>query len=68
MPRSSEGMVGRAGADFDVGDYRLPTEAHGPVGSTDIEVFNTPGFFSKLRERVTEKMDRQATEAGYPTA
>lgn len=53
---------------FEIEDYRLPAEAHGPVGSTDIEVFNTPEFFSELRDRVTQKMDRQAAEAGFPTA
>ncbi len=53
---------------FTIEDYRLPAEAHGPVGDTDIEVFNTPEFFAELRRRITEKMDRQATEAGYPTA
>lgn len=53
---------------FEIDDYRLPAEAHGPVGSTDIEVFNTPEFFAELRDRVTEKMDRQAVEAGFPTA
>ena len=52
---------------FDVEDYRLPAEAHGPVGSTGIEVFNTPEFFTELRERVTEKLDRDAAEAGFPT-
>ncbi len=53
---------------FGVDDYRLPAEAHGPMGSTDIDVFNTPEFFAELRERVTEKMDRQAIDAGFPTA
>ena len=53
---------------FTIDDYRLPTEAHGPVGNTDIEVFNTPEFFFELRRQVTEKMDRQAMEAGFPTA
>jgi len=46
-------MIGRAGDHAD---------------TADIEAFNTPGFFSELRERSTEKMDRQATEAGHPTA
>ncbi len=52
---------------FTVEDYRLPADAHGPVGSSNIEVFNTPGFFEELRRRVTEKMDRQAMEAGFST-
>jgi hypothetical protein len=26
------------------------------------------GFFAELRRRVTEKLDRQAGEAGFPTA
>ena len=53
---------------FDVDDYRLPAEAHGPMGDTDDEVFNTPEFFNELRARVTEKLDRKAIEAGFPTA
>ncbi|MEA3503534.1 MAG: aldehyde ferredoxin oxidoreductase C-terminal domain-containing protein [Actinomycetota bacterium] len=53
---------------FGVDDYRLPAEAHGPMGSTRFDVFNTPEFFSELRERVMEKMDQQATAAGFPTA
>jgi aldehyde:ferredoxin oxidoreductase len=53
---------------FGADDYRLPAEAHGPIGSSNIEVFNTPEFFSELRERVTEKLDRKAAEAGFPTA
>ena len=53
---------------FDVDDYRLPAEAHGPVGKADIEVFNTPEFFSELRDRVTEKLESEAAEAGFPTA
>ncbi|MEA3511329.1 MAG: aldehyde ferredoxin oxidoreductase C-terminal domain-containing protein, partial [Actinomycetota bacterium] len=53
---------------FDVADYRLPAEAHGPVGSAEIEVFNTPEFFGQLRSRVTEKLDREAAEAGFASA
>lgn len=53
---------------FDVADYRLPAEAHGPVGNAEIEVFNTPEFFNHVRVRVTEKLDREAAEAGFPTA
>ena len=53
---------------FDVDDYRLPAEAHGPVGKADIEVFNTPEFFSELRDRVTEKLESEAAEVGFPTA
>ena len=50
---------------FGVDDYRIPAEAHGPMGSADIEVFNTPEFFAELRTRVMEKMDRQAIAAGF---
>jgi aldehyde:ferredoxin oxidoreductase len=53
---------------FRVDDYRLPAEAHEPMGSSGDEVFNTPEFFTELRERVTEKMDRRAIDAGFPTA
>jgi len=53
---------------FDVDDYRLPAEAHGPMGSTGDDVFNTPEFFDEVRARVMQKMDRKATEAGFPTA
>ena len=53
---------------FAVDDYRLPAEAHGPVGDTDIEVFNTPEFFAELRERITRKLDGLAIEAGFPIA
>jgi aldehyde:ferredoxin oxidoreductase len=53
---------------FDEDDYRLPSDAHGPMGESGLEVFNTPEFFSELRERVIEKLDRQAAEAGFPTA
>jgi aldehyde:ferredoxin oxidoreductase len=53
---------------FGADDYRLPSEAHGPMGTSNIEVFNTPEFFSELRERVTEKLDREAAEAGFSTA
>jgi aldehyde:ferredoxin oxidoreductase len=53
---------------FDVDDYRLPSDAHGPMGESGLEVFNTPEFFAELRERVIEKLDRQAAEAGFPTA
>ncbi len=53
---------------FGIDDYRLPAEAHGPVGRANIEVFNTAEFFSELRDRVTEKLDREAAEAGFPTA
>ncbi|MCL1693716.1 MAG: aldehyde:ferredoxin oxidoreductase [Actinomycetia bacterium] len=53
---------------FDVDDYRLPSEAHGPMGSGGGEVFITPEFFDELRLRVIEKMDRRAAESGIPTA
>ncbi len=53
---------------FAVEDYRLPAEAHGPVGDADIEVFNTPEFFTELRRRVTEDLDRRVAEAGFPIA
>jgi aldehyde:ferredoxin oxidoreductase len=53
---------------FNVEDYRLPAEAHGPMGDTDDELFNTSEFFNELRARVTEKLDRKAIEAGFPTA
>jgi aldehyde:ferredoxin oxidoreductase len=53
---------------FTVEDYRLPAEAHGRIGNTDIEVFNTPEFFAELRDRVIEKLDGLAEEAGFPTA
>ena len=53
---------------FVIEDYRLPEEAHGPIGRSGIEVFNTPEFFAELRERVIEKLDNQAAEAGYLTA
>jgi aldehyde:ferredoxin oxidoreductase len=50
---------------FDVGDYRLPAEAHGPMGESDVEVFNTPEFFDELRRRVIERMDGEARAAGF---
>jgi hypothetical protein len=37
------------------------------VGATDIEVFNTPEFFSEVRSGVIERMERRAAEAGFPT-
>ena len=49
---------------FDVSDYRLPAEAHGPMGKSDVEVFNTPEFFDELRRRVIERMDGRARAAG----
>lgn len=53
---------------FDVGDYRLPAEAHGPLGDSEIGVFNTPEFFDELRAMVMERMDRRAAAAGIATA
>ncbi len=53
---------------FDVGDYRLPAEAHGPLGDSEIGVFNTPEFFDELRAKVMERMDRRAAAAGIATA
>ncbi len=53
---------------FTADDYRLPAEAHGPVGDSGIEVFNTPEFFSELHRRVMEKLDRRVEEAGFPTS
>lgn len=51
---------------FAAGDYRLPAEAHGPMGESDIEIFNTSEFFDELRSRVMERMDREAVAAGFP--
>ena len=53
---------------FEVDDYRLPAEAHGPMGGSDLEMFNTPEFFRELRNRVTERMDREAAAAGFSSA
>ncbi|MEA2011311.1 MAG: aldehyde ferredoxin oxidoreductase C-terminal domain-containing protein, partial [Actinomycetota bacterium] len=53
---------------FDVDDYRLPADAHGQVGRAEIEVFNTPEFFSELQARVTAKLDSDADAAGFETA
>jgi aldehyde:ferredoxin oxidoreductase len=53
---------------FDVNDYRLPAEAHGPMGDSEISVFNTPEFFDELRTMVMERMDRRAAAAGFATA
>ncbi len=50
---------------FVVSDYRLPAEAHGPMGESDVEVFNTPEFFDELRRRVIERMDGEARAAGF---
>lgn len=52
---------------FEVDDYRLPSEAHGPMGESDIEVFNSREFFDELRTRVMGRMDREAASAGFPT-
>jgi len=46
-------------------DYRLPADAHGPIGDTDIEVFNTPEFFEQVQAGVMELLDRRAAEVGY---
>jgi len=53
---------------FDEDDYRLPADAHGPMGESGLEVFNTPEFFAEVRDRVMEKLDRQAAEAGFAIA
>ncbi|MEN8233939.1 MAG: aldehyde ferredoxin oxidoreductase C-terminal domain-containing protein [Actinomycetota bacterium] len=53
---------------FAVEDYRLPAEAHGPIGDSDNEVFNTPEFFDELRARVIDRLDRLAAEAGFATS
>lgn len=50
---------------FVPGDYRLPAEAHGPMGSAGLEVFNTPEFFDELRSRVIDRMDGEARAAGF---
>jgi aldehyde:ferredoxin oxidoreductase len=50
---------------FVPGDYRLPAEAHGPMGNSDLEVFNTPEFFDELRSRVIDRMDGEARAAGF---
>ncbi len=50
---------------FDVGDYRLPAEAHGPMGAADLDVFNTPEFFDELRSRVIDRMDGAARASGF---
>jgi len=53
---------------FGVDDYVLPADAHGPIGDSDIEVFNTPDFFREVQAGVLERLDRRATEAGFPIA
>jgi len=50
---------------FVPGDYRLPAEAHGPMGNSGLEVFNTPEFFEELRTRVIDRMDGEARAAGF---
>lgn len=50
---------------FDVGDYRLPAEAHGPMGASGLDVFNTTEFFDELRSRVIDRMDAEARAAGF---
>jgi aldehyde:ferredoxin oxidoreductase len=50
---------------FTVDDYRLPAEAHGPMGESGNAVFNTPAFFEEVRSRVIDRLDRGVAEAGF---
>lgn len=68
MRTQLRGYANERKCGFEVGDYRLPAEAHDPMGSSDLEPFNTREFFEELRRRVTERMDREAAEAGFPSA
>ncbi|MEN8113182.1 MAG: aldehyde ferredoxin oxidoreductase C-terminal domain-containing protein [Actinomycetota bacterium] len=62
------GYANERARGFSVEDYRLPAEAHGPIGDSDNEVFNTPEFFEELRDRVVERLDRSAIQAGFATS
>jgi aldehyde:ferredoxin oxidoreductase len=58
------GYVNERRCGFEVNDYRVPDEAHGPMGDSDLEVFNTREFFQELRARVIEALDAEAAVAG----
>ncbi|MDF1595057.1 MAG: aldehyde ferredoxin oxidoreductase C-terminal domain-containing protein [Acidimicrobiia bacterium] len=46
-------------------DYVLPAAAHGTLKSSTLPYFNTPEFFKDLQERVMEKLDQRAADAGF---
>jgi len=58
------GYVNERRCGFEIDDYRVPGEAHGPMGDSDLEVFNTREFFRELQARVIEALDTEAAAAG----
>ncbi len=62
------GYVNERRCGFEIDDYRVPDEAHGPMGDSGLEIFNTREFFEELRARVIEAMDREAAAAGFVSA
>ena len=50
---------------FAEADYSLPAEAHEPAPNMTLPYFNTPEFFSELRDRVLEVFDERALAAGF---
>jgi aldehyde:ferredoxin oxidoreductase len=58
------GYVNERRCGFEIDDYRVPEEAHGPMGDSDLELFNTREFFEELRARVIEALDTEAAAVG----
>jgi aldehyde:ferredoxin oxidoreductase len=46
-------------------DYVLPAAAHGTLKSSTLPYFNTAEFFKDLQERVMERLDQRAVDAGF---
>ncbi len=59
------GYANERARGFGRDDYSMPDEAHNPIEHSTIPQFNTPEFFSALRERVMETLDERAIAAGY---
>jgi aldehyde:ferredoxin oxidoreductase len=68
MQTQLRGYANERRCGFEVEDYRLPAEAHGPMGESGLEPFNTREFFDELRARVIERMDSEAAAAGFASA
>ena len=68
MRTQLRGYANERRCGFEVDDYRLPSEAHGPMGESDLEPFNTSEFFEELRRQVIERMDSEAAAAGFVSA
>ena len=49
-------------------DYVLPEEAHGAIGDSGIDVFNTQEFFDRVQAGVMDTLDDRAEDAHFATA